>query len=238
LEPCSGRVLVVDDEEAMVALLAGWIETLGFSIATAPNGASGLQAAREFRPDVILMDAMMPVMGGFETLLALKRDPDLCHIPVLFLTVRDGIQEVISALDQGATDYLTKPFRPQQLLARLRSIVRMKQEQDLLRQRARLDQQRLQDWMHNLPAGYLALDGQGRAQAWNLPAQRATGIPEGRVLDRPVDDLLLFDGPGPWTTGQPYAGPATLQGPSGQMPVRVLGGPLPHGGYNLILCFP
>ncbi len=233
----SGRVLVVDDEEAMVALLVGWIETLGFSIATASNGAAGLELAREFHPDVILMDAMMPVMGGFETLLALKRDPVLCHIPVLFLTVRDEIQEVISALDQGATDYLTKPFKPQQLLARLRSIVRMKQEQDQLRQSADHYRQTLQDWIHGLPAGYLTLDGQGRATAWNQPAQQATGLPEEQVLGQPGEALVRIEGPSPWSTGQTYSGPAVLLGRSGPQPIRALGCPLPQGGYNLILCW-
>ncbi len=228
---------MVDDEEAMVTLLTGWIETLGFSIASAPNGALGLQVAREFAPDVILMDAMMPVMGGFEALLALKRDPALCHIPVLFLTVRDEIQDVVSALDQGATDYLTKPFKPQQLLARLRSIVRMKQQQDRLRQQASLDRQNLESWLQNLPAGYLALDGEGRATAWNQLAQQATGLAEDQVLGRPAEEFVLCEEPRPWAQRKPYVGPATLLGQAGPLPVRVLGRPLPEGGYTLLLCF-
>lgn len=241
-----GRVLVVDDEEAMVALLTGWIETLGFTIESASNGAEALDAARRFQPDVILMDAMMPVMGGFEALLAVKRDPVLQHIPVLFLTVRHDIQDIVNALDIGAADYLSKPFKPQELLARLRSVVRLKQQQDDLRhhaERAGQQRDRLRSWIEHLPQAYLALDGDGRALAWNRRAHEATGLPAERVLGRPVEELIQpaegTPAEAPWRASRPCDGPATFL--AGEpVAVRLQGSPIPAeegGGYGLLLTF-
>lgn len=242
-DPLPGRVLVVDDEEAMVALLTGWIETLGFTIESAANGAEALEAARRFQPDVILMDAMMPEMSGFEALLAVKRDPALRNIPVLFLTVRNEIQDIVNALDIGAIDYLSKPFKPQELLARLRSVVRLKQQQDDLRHLAEgagLQRDRLRAWIEHLPVPFLALDDEGSAAAWNLAARSATGMPSERVLGRPVAELLApVAGEAPWLKGTAFAGEALFVA-EGSRPVQVQGTPVPvseGGGYALLLTF-
>lgn len=241
---CPGRVLVVDDEEAMVALLTGWIETLGFAIESAANGAEALEVARRLRPDVILMDAMMPVMGGFEALLALKRDPELWNIPVLFLTVRGDVQDVVNALDIGATDYLTKPFKPQELLARLRSVVRQKQQQDELRSEALRTQQeceQLRSWVENLPVGFLGLDERGVASSWNRRAREATGVEGDRILGRPAGEVLRVEGACPWTRGVPYEGPVTFLAGAAPLPAQAKGEPVPAetgGGYALLLTFP
>lgn len=226
----------------MVALLTGWIETLGFTIESAANGAEALEAARRFQPDVILMDAMMPVMGGFEALLAVKRDPALSNIPVLFLTVRNEIQDIVNALDIGAIDYLSKPFKPQELLARLRSVVRLKQQQDDLRHRAEragLQRDRLRAWVEHLPLPFLALDDEGSAAAWNRAAREATGLPSERVLGRPVQELLAAEGAPPWREAAPFQVPATFVAGTPR-PVRVQGTPIPAeegGGYALLLTF-
>lgn len=220
----------------MVALVQGWVETLGLETESASNGAEALQVARRFVPDIIVMDAMMPIMGGFEALVELKRDPLLREIAVLFLTVRDEIQDIMNALDMGAHDYLKKPFKPQELLARLKAILRQKQEQDRLRQQiheAEHERDRLLGWLERIPAGLLTLDGSGRVVSWRGPElaeEEVRGLPAGEVLD--------CQGASPWQEALPYEGPARILSGTGPRKARALGRPLPGsdpGAYELLL---
>ncbi|MBB5913203.1 two-component system OmpR family response regulator [Nocardia transvalensis] len=116
------RVLVVDDEPMIVELLTVSLRYQGFEVASAANGAEGLDRARAFRPDALIVDVMMPGMDGFGLLRRLRADG--IDAPVLFLTARDEVEDKITGLTLGADDYVTKPFSLEEVVARLRVILR------------------------------------------------------------------------------------------------------------------
>ncbi|WP_280339556.1 response regulator transcription factor [Nocardia neocaledoniensis] len=116
------RVLVVDDEPMIVELLAVSLRYQGFEVATAADGAEGLDRARAFRPQALIVDVMMPGMDGFGLLRRLRADG--IDAPVLFLTARDEVEDKITGLTLGADDYVTKPFSLEEVVARLRVILR------------------------------------------------------------------------------------------------------------------
>ncbi|HEY5854760.1 MAG TPA: response regulator transcription factor [Aldersonia sp.] len=116
------RILVVDDEPMIVELLSVSLRFQGFEVETAANGAEGLDRARAFRPDALIADVMMPGMDGFGMLRRLRADG--IDAPVLFLTARDEVADKVTGLTLGADDYVTKPFSLEEVVARLRVILR------------------------------------------------------------------------------------------------------------------
>lgn len=131
----SARVLVVDDMEPNVRLLAAKLGHEYYNVSTAYSGAEALAKAVCDEPDVILLDIMMPGMDGFETCRRLKEDPATRHIPVVMVTALDSSEDRVRGLDAGADDFLTKPVDDVALLARVRSLVRLKAVTDELRRR-------------------------------------------------------------------------------------------------------
>jgi two-component system, OmpR family, response regulator len=116
------RLLVVDDEETILELLAGSLRFAGFEVTTAATGAEALRAAAASRPDLLLLDVMMPDGDGFEVVRRLRSSgPD---VPVIFLTARDGVRERVAGLALGADDYVTKPFSLDEVLERIRAVLR------------------------------------------------------------------------------------------------------------------
>ncbi|MCD7051365.1 response regulator transcription factor [Rhodococcus sp. BH2-1] len=116
------RVLIVDDEPSLVELLSVSLRFQGFEVETATNGAEGLDKARAFRPDALILDVMMPGMDGFGMLRRLRADG--VDAPVLFLTARDAVEDKVTGLTIGADDYVTKPFSLEEVVTRLRVILR------------------------------------------------------------------------------------------------------------------
>ena len=116
------RVLVVDDEANIVELLSVSLKFQGFEVHTASNGPAALDKAREVRPDAIILDVMMPGMDGFGLLRRLRADG--VDAPALFLTARDSLQDKIAGLTLGGDDYVTKPFSLEEVVARLRGLMR------------------------------------------------------------------------------------------------------------------
>src|ERR1700721_1746654 len=116
------RVLVVDDEANIVELLSVSLKFQGFEVATATNGAQALDRAREARPDAVILDVMMPGMDGFGVLRRLRADG--IDAPALFLTARDSLQDKITGPTLGGDDTVTKPFSLEEVVARLRVILR------------------------------------------------------------------------------------------------------------------
>lgn len=121
-KPVEARVLVVDDEPNILELLSVSLRFQGFEVATAATGAEGLDTARTFRPDAVILDVMMPGMDGFGLLKRLRADG--VDAPVLFLTAKDAVEDKISGLTLGADDYVTKPFSLEEVVTRLRVILR------------------------------------------------------------------------------------------------------------------
>ncbi|BDT98067.1 response regulator transcription factor [Nocardia sputorum] len=116
------RVLIVDDEPMIIELLAVSLRFQGFEVATALSGTEALDRVRGLRPDALIVDVMMPGMDGFGMLRRLRADG--VTAPVLFLTARDDVDDKLTGLTLGADDYVTKPFSLEEVIARLRVILR------------------------------------------------------------------------------------------------------------------
>ncbi len=117
----SRTILVVDDEERLVSLLEAYLRQQGYRVVSASNGRQALEVASREKPDLIVLDIMMPEMDGLEFLKAHRRQ---ANTPVIMLTARVEDEEKIVGLEMGADDYMTKPFRPRELVARIRAVLR------------------------------------------------------------------------------------------------------------------
>jgi two-component system, cell cycle response regulator len=128
-------VLVVEDSAVIRALVRRMLVAGGHTVVEAAGGAAALTVCREQQPDVVLLDVEMPEMSGWDVLAAMKADPDLRDVPVVFLTGRSDTTDMVDGLRLGAHDYLRKPCEPTELLARVQAAARVKRLQDELRQR-------------------------------------------------------------------------------------------------------
>ncbi len=117
-----GRLLVVDDEKTILELLSGSLRLAGFEVTTAASGTEAVRAAASRRPDLVLLDVMMPDGDGFETLRRMRSAG--IEVPVIFLTARDEEPDRVNGFDLGADDYVTKPFSLNELLGRIRAVLR------------------------------------------------------------------------------------------------------------------
>lgn len=133
------QVLLVDDSLVIQRLIQFRLGVDGFEVAIANNGREALDKIEEIRPDVILLDVDMPVMNGLETCRHLKERADTRLIPIIFLTSQGKTDDKVKGLDLGAIDYVTKPFDPIELRARVRSAYRTKYLMELLEQKAQID---------------------------------------------------------------------------------------------------
>ena len=131
----SARILVVDDLDTNVRLLEAKLTLEYYDVLTCGDGMTALAIAAEHQPDLILLDVMMPGMDGFETCRRLKAQVETRHIPVVLVTALDGREDRIRGLEAGADDFLTKPIDDVVLFARVRSLTRLKQIMDELRER-------------------------------------------------------------------------------------------------------
>ncbi len=116
------RVLVVDDEPSLAELLASVLRYEGWEIRTASSGAGAVRAARDFQPDAVVLDIMLPDFDGLEVLRRIRTT--LPHVCVLFLTARDAVEDRVAGITAGGDDYVTKPFSLEEVLARLRGLLR------------------------------------------------------------------------------------------------------------------
>jgi DNA-binding response OmpR family regulator len=114
-------VMVVDDEERLVNLLEAYLSQEGFRVVKAYNGREAVFLARQEKPDLIVLDIMMPEMDGFDFMRIHRKER---NTPIIMLTARDDGDEKVIGLELGADDYITKPFRPRELLARIRAVLR------------------------------------------------------------------------------------------------------------------
>jgi two-component system OmpR family response regulator len=116
------RVLVVDDEPNIVELLSVSLRVAGFDVRTAADGRSALDVARSFGPDLLVLDVMMPGLDGFDVLRSLRSGGS--RVPVLFLTAKDAPEDKVAGLTLGGDDYVTKPFSLEEVVARIRAVLR------------------------------------------------------------------------------------------------------------------
>jgi putative two-component system response regulator len=132
-------VLIVDDEPAGRQTLESILDEQGYRLEMAENGLQAIEKARQFLPDVILLDVMMPGMDGFEVCRRIRSDPTLAEIPIIILTALDDRKSLLDGLEAGADDYITKPYDRYELRARLIGITRLNRYRKLLDDRADIE---------------------------------------------------------------------------------------------------
>jgi DNA-binding response OmpR family regulator len=133
LQDGRATILVADDEPINRSLIQRRLERAGYHVLTAQNGQEAVEKARDALPDLVILDIMMPVMDGLEACRLIKDDASTQDIPVIFLSARDETEVKVNGLNLGANDYISKPFKAEELLARVDVAMRMKRERDRLR---------------------------------------------------------------------------------------------------------
>jgi two-component system, cell cycle response regulator len=131
----AATILIADDSLVIRAIVRSGLEEEGYLVIEADDGLTAVEQCRQQRPDVVLLDIEMPGLDGHQVLNQLKADAELKNIPVVFLTSRTGMDDIVAGLRGGAHDYLKKPFEPAELLARVGSAAHVKQLQDQLWER-------------------------------------------------------------------------------------------------------
>ena len=139
-------ILAVDDVPDNLEIVRLRLESQGYRVATAADGVEALERMREFEPDLVLLDVMMPRLDGIEVVRTMRADPALHATPVILVTAKSDTRDVIEGLDAGGDDYLTKPFEHAALLARVRSMLRQKRLHDQVEQQAKA----LEKWNQTL----------------------------------------------------------------------------------------
>jgi len=117
------KIVLVEDESQIARLIEFKLRKEGYQVTWKENGEEALVAIKEEKPDLVLLDVMMPVMDGYEVLRQIKEDENLKSIPVIMLTARAQERDVVKGIDLGAQDYITKPFHPAELLVQVKRIL-------------------------------------------------------------------------------------------------------------------
>lgn len=123
-EAVGKRILVVDDDRNLRKIIQTNLELAGYDVSTAANGEEALSMLDSMQPDLIVLDVMMPIMDGYEVARRVRRHPSNTHVPIIMLTAKSEVEDKLAGFEAGADDYITKPFGPQELLARVRAKIR------------------------------------------------------------------------------------------------------------------
>jgi CheY-like chemotaxis protein/DNA-binding CsgD family transcriptional regulator len=163
--PALGLVLIVDDVPDNLALLHDALDEAGYTVLVATDGESALTRAVQADPDIVLLDAVMPGMDGFEVARRLKASPETAHIPIVFMTGLTETEHVLAAFTAGGVDYVTKPVRPPELLARMAAHMQAARQ-------ARQARNALDAYGHATIAVHVHDDGKRASLVWQTPLAR------------------------------------------------------------------
>ncbi len=126
------KVIVIDDEEDVVFLMKRILEKAGYTVISANDGEEGLKKIKEEKPDLVILDLMMPGIDGYEVLQRIRADPEISRIPVIIVSVKGNEEDIVKGINLGANDYFTKPFNEKILLTKIKSILKLRKlEKDL-----------------------------------------------------------------------------------------------------------
>ncbi|HCQ20859.1 MAG: diguanylate cyclase [Aphanizomenon sp.] len=176
--PQDCTILIVDDLIQNIEVLGRTLETQGYSITYALSGKEALQRLQVIQPDLILLDLLMPEMSGLEVCEQVKNNPDYYHIPILFLTASHEEEHLIEAFEKGAADYVTKPFRATELLARVQTHIQLKRQTRQLQQ----SENKLNTIVTYIKDGILIVDESGVVKFANPAAAQ--------MFDRRLSSLI------------------------------------------------
>ncbi len=224
--PGVGRplILIVEDVPANLSILLDLLSSDGFAVAVAEDGESALEQLSYVRPDLILLDVMMPRLDGFATCRQLKANPATRDIPVIFMTGRTDTVDKVKGLELGAVDYITKPFQHAEVLARLSTHLELQQ----LKQRLQESEERLSRIIESAMDAIVALDHEGRITLFNCAAERVFRCAQSAAVGRQCGQFLsphLCRMLGDYMSGaQP---PAPIWVPEGHSAVRADGESFP-----------
>jgi two-component system alkaline phosphatase synthesis response regulator PhoP len=151
------QILVVDDDHDIVRLVRAYLEKAGFRVTTAHDGETALHILRRDRPALVVLDLMLPDHDGWDITRLVREDPSLAQTPLIMLTARIDDPDKVAGLEMGADDYITKPFNPREVVARVRSVLRRSQGNNLSQQRRVLQ---LAELMMDLDRREVMVNGQ------------------------------------------------------------------------------
>jgi diguanylate cyclase (GGDEF)-like protein len=180
-------ILVADDEPVNLALIKRRLEWEDYQIHTAADGGEAVELAKRVLPDLVILDVMMPVLDGLQACRLLKDDPETRDIPVIFLSALDDTDTKVSGLSLGADDYISKPFRVEELLARVGVAIRLKRERDRLRHSAEVSRRRAEAASEMSMTDPLT----GLRNRYGLQRALQRELSEARRYARPLSCLLL-----------------------------------------------
>ncbi|MBM3302638.1 MAG: response regulator, partial [Deltaproteobacteria bacterium] len=214
VSPYEGDIMIVDDEAANVELLMEILSGTGYRIRTASDGNLALRSAQVMPPALVLLDIKMPGMDGYEVCRRLKENEKTCSIPVIFISVLGEDREKAKAFQVGGVDYVTRPFQPQEVLARIETHLTLwKVQQELELRNAELEtwnlvlaeeiaerkhaqqdlaveKERLAVTLRSIGDGVITTDTQGTVVSLNKVAETLTGWTEGEAVGRPLEEVF------------------------------------------------
>ncbi|MBW2942112.1 response regulator [Zhongshania aquimaris] len=196
MTPDSGseQILLVDDNPTNLQVLFKTLEGSGYRLLAARDGEAALYTAKRARPALILLDVMMPGMDGFEVCERLKADPETADIAVIFLSALTDSQSKVHGLAIGGVDYIAKPFQTDEVLARVRTHIKIQRlERALARRNTELEDEN-QQILNAVEEGILGLDVTGRVTSMNAQAAAITGWPASDCIGELFSQLQLFSG--------------------------------------------
>jgi signal transduction histidine kinase len=185
------KILIVDDAVDTVELLKKRLRFEGYDTAEAYDGESGLQKVAEYNPDLIILDIMMPKMGGYEVCQRLKSDENTKYIPIIMLTAKAEVEHKVKGLDIGADDYLAKPFNYKELSARVKSLVAIKEAREKLveEEKAEALEQMMGEVEHEIRNPLTSIGGFARRVYEKL----ADGDPNKRYMAMIIKDVARLE---------------------------------------------
>ncbi|MBL8481067.1 MAG: response regulator, partial [Rhodocyclaceae bacterium] len=194
-------ILIVDDDTAAIQVIYTALKHLDARFIFATDGEQALRLAAERRPDLVLLDIQMPGMDGIETCRRLQEQPELAHIPVIFVTRYADPEHEARALAAGGTDFISKPYSPAVLQARIGTVLRLKRQSDAKLRAERehwrqLGEERVAEILERASDAVLSVDGRGEIVLFNAAASALFGLPAAQALGCRLDALL----PAAWPT--------------------------------------
>jgi two-component system sensor kinase FixL len=190
----SEQILLVDDNPTNLQVLFKTLEGSGYRLLAARDGEAALYTAKRARPSLILLDVMMPGMDGFEVCERLKEDPDTADIAVIFLSALTDSQSKVHGLAVGGVDYIAKPFQTDEVLARVRTHIKIQRlERALARRNSELEDEN-QQILNAVDEGIIGMDITGRVTSMNSQAAALTGWPASDCIGELFSLLQLFPG--------------------------------------------